>query len=69
MYDKIMSSQSFKYLSTNTSVNIAVHPVIHSICHLFSEGKELSPIKSVNEMTGKDVYTFSESSDLSLLKI
>ena len=52
-----------------TTLNIAIQLVGHSIWQLFFEANELSHIRSVNKVTGKDVYTFSEGSDHFLLKI
>ena len=52
--------QIFINKSFTTSLNAAVN---HSSWQLFFEAKELSHIKSENEMTGQDVYTFSEGSN------
>ena len=41
----------------------------NSIWQFFFDPNELWDIKSVNEIAGKDVYTFSEGSNHSLLKI
>ena len=47
---------------------MAIQLVSHSIRQLFFEANELSHIRSVNKITGKDVQTFSESSDHYLLR-
>ena len=68
---KIIEFSKFHILSTNVSkqLNIAIQLVTHSIWQLFFEAKELSHLKSVNEMTGEDVYTFSGCLDHSLLNM
>ena len=52
---------------SQTTLNIAIQLVSHSVWQLFFEAKKLSHIKSVNEMNGKDIWIFSGDSDHSLL--
>ena len=69
---KVLGSQSCKYFSTNFSKQLRTTDnstsQSYSLC-VSPEAKKLSHIKSVNEMSGKDVYAFSENSDYYLLKI